>query len=120
MTATSGRIRPATLVASSGDGALRIHKRDRMGAGESSPEILPATGAINWLLNEAVSVSAPGILLRELCSRLTAEALPISGALLNITSLDPLIAARRLRWQRGDERVLEEVLFHGMTAAQQP
>jgi class 3 adenylate cyclase len=51
---------------------------------------------------------------------LAEEALPVSGALLNITSLDPLIAARRLRWQRGDGRVLEEVLFHGMTAIEDP
>jgi class 3 adenylate cyclase len=91
-----------------------------MRAPDFTPQLLPSTTAITWLLNEASSASEPGILLRELCNRLAEEALPISGALLSITSLDPLIAGRRLRWQGGNGRVLEEVLFHGMTAVEDP
>jgi adenylate cyclase len=91
-----------------------------MGAGDSITQILPSTAAITWLLNEAASVSEPGVLLRELCNGLAEEEVPISGALLDITSLDPLIAARRLRWHREDGRVLEEVLFHGMMATPGP
>ncbi|MBV8452027.1 MAG: hypothetical protein JOZ29_07090, partial [Deltaproteobacteria bacterium] len=83
---------------------------------ESVPGALPATATICWLLHEAARVATPATLLTELCNRLTAEALPIEGALLSIASLDPLVARRRLRWQRGDGRVIEEVLLHGMPA----
>jgi adenylate cyclase len=78
---------------------------------------LPATKAIEWLLREAASSASPGILLGELCDRLTVEALPIAGALLIVNSLDPLVAASRLRWQSSDGRIIEEVLLHGMPAA---
>jgi class 3 adenylate cyclase len=61
-------------------------------------------------------MATPGILLRELCNLLAAEAVPVAGALLEIANLDPLIAASRLRWQRRNGRVIEEVLFHGMPA----
>jgi class 3 adenylate cyclase len=40
--------------------------------------------------------------------------------LLNIASLDPLVAASRLRWRRSDGRIIEEVLFHGMPLLEQP
>ena len=85
---------------------------------DSIPQVLPSTAAVSWLLKKASSAAEPAVLLRELCNRLAKEALPISGALLSITSLDPLIAASRLRWQRDDERVVEEVLFHGMLATE--
>jgi adenylate cyclase len=83
---------------------------------ESVPGTLPATAAINWLLREGTRVATPGTLLGELCNRLTAENLPIEGALLSIASLDPLVAGSRLRWQRDNGRVIEEVLLHGMPA----
>jgi adenylate cyclase len=75
---------------------------------------LPATKTIDWLLRDALRTAAPGNLLGELCNRLTDEAVPIEGALLKVASLDPLVAASRLRWRRSDGRVIEEVLFHGM------
>jgi adenylate cyclase len=83
---------------------------------ESIPGALPATATIDWLLHEAARVAAPAALLGEVCNRLMAEALPIEGALLSIASLDPLVARRRLRWQRDNGRVIEEVLLHGMPA----
>lgn len=83
---------------------------------ESVPDALPATAVIRWLLHEAARVATPATLLGEVCNRLTAEALPIKRALLKIASLDPLVAASRLRWQRDDGRVIEEVLLHGMPA----
>jgi adenylate cyclase len=78
------------------------------------PSALPATAAIDWLLHQAASMAAPGLLLSELCNRLTTETVPISGALLKVASLDPLVAGIRLRWQSDNRRVIEEVLFHGM------
>jgi len=83
---------------------------------KSVPGALPATAAINWLLHDGAWVAAPGILLGELCNRLTAEGFPFEGALLRVASLDPLVAGSRLRWQRGDGRVIQEVLLHGMPA----
>ena len=77
---------------------------------------LPGTPAINWLLRESTSVSGPGALLGELCNRLVAEGVPIEGAILTLTSLDPVVARTRLRWNREGGRVLEEVLLHGMAA----
>jgi adenylate cyclase len=73
-----------------------------------------ATPAISWLLREGASASSPGILLGELCQRLVLEGSRISNARLTIASLDPLVSQTRLRWQRDDGRVLEEVLLHGM------
>jgi adenylate cyclase len=81
---------------------------------ESVPDALPATVVIRWLLHEAASMTAPGILLGELCDRLTAENLPIERAVLKVASLDPLVAASRLLWQRDNGRVIEDVLLHGM------
>jgi len=81
---------------------------------ESVPGPLPATAAMNWLLHRAAGVDAPGILLGELCNRLMAEAVPIEGTLLKIASFDPLVASSRLRWQRSNGRITEEVLLHGM------
>ncbi len=81
---------------------------------ESRPGALPTTAAIRWLLHEAARVAEPGILLGEVCDRLTAEALPIRKALLKIASLDPLVAESRLLWEHDKGRVIEEVLLHGM------
>ena len=81
---------------------------------ESVPGPLPATAAMNWLLHSAAGVDAAGILLGELCNRLMAEAVPIEGTLLRIASFDPLVASSRLRWQRSNGRIIEEVLLHGM------
>jgi len=81
---------------------------------ESAPSALPATAAVHWLVHEALTVSAPGTLLGELCNRLTAEGVPIASAHLKIASLDPLIAETRLLWQRDTARVVEEVVLHGM------
>jgi len=83
---------------------------------QSVPDGLPPTAAIHWLLHEAAHLSTPGILLGELCNRLKAEALPVQRVSLKIASLDPLVAASRLAWQRDDGRVIEEVLLHGMPA----
>jgi adenylate cyclase len=85
-----------------------------MSASDAVSRPLPASAAIDWLLHEAASVAGPAILLRELCNRVVAEAVPIRRALLRIASLDPLVAATRLRWQSGDGGVIEEVLLHGM------
>ncbi len=87
-----------------------------MSAFDGIPGALPATAAIEWLLHEAALMPEPPTLLAELCTRLAAEGVPIRGALLRIASLDPLLAARRLRWQKSDGRVIEEVVFHGMSA----
>ncbi|MBV8771131.1 MAG: adenylate/guanylate cyclase domain-containing protein [Deltaproteobacteria bacterium] len=91
-----------------------------MSARDSIPSALPSTAAIRWLLCQAASAATPGILLGELCNRLLAEALPIDRASLTIASLDPLLAASRLRWESSNGRVLEEVLFHGMAALEEP
>ncbi|HXZ87297.1 MAG TPA: adenylate/guanylate cyclase domain-containing protein [Candidatus Binataceae bacterium] len=53
-------------------------------------------------------------MLAELCNRLVAEGVPITGAILTVTSLDPVVARTRMRWEREGGRVLEEVLLHGM------
>ena len=65
-------------------------------------------------MREGASVSSTGALLGELCNKLVLEGLRISNARLTIASLDPLVSRTRLRWQRDDGRVLEEVLLHGM------
>lgn len=83
---------------------------------ESVPGALPASAVMRWLLHEATSLAAPGVLLGELCNRVTAEALPLERVLLKIASLDPLVAATRLLWQRDNGRVIAEVLLHGMPA----
>jgi adenylate cyclase len=82
---------------------------------ESVPGPLPITATIRWLLYEAAGMAAPGILLAELCNRLTTEDLSIKRALLKIANLDPLVAASRLLWQRDNGRVIEQVLLHGMS-----
>jgi adenylate cyclase len=72
------------------------------------------TSTINWLLRDAASVSSPGVLFGELCNKLVREELRISTAVLTIASLDPMVSRSRLRWQRQDGRVVEEILLHGM------
>ena len=84
---------------------------------ESVPSALPMTVAIEWLLREGTTAVTPSVLIGELCARLVAEGMPISGAELVIDSLDPLVARRRLRWTRADGRVVEELQLHGMAAA---
>jgi class 3 adenylate cyclase len=86
---------------------------------ESLSALVPATAAAQWLLYKAARAAAPGVLLSEICNRLAAEAVPIAGALLKVASLDPLVAASRLRWRRDSGRVIEEVLLHGMPAVEQ-
>lgn len=84
---------------------------------ESVPSTLPMTPAIAWLLRDGASIATPSALIGELCGRLVAEGMPISGAVLVVASLDPLVARRRLRWTRADGRVTEELRLHGMAAA---
>jgi adenylate cyclase len=84
------------------------------------PAALPATAAIDWVLRNAAAAPSPGTLLGELCTKLTAEGLPLAGATLTIASLDPLVARTRIRWRRGDTRVVEEVQLHGMSVAETP
>jgi adenylate cyclase len=84
---------------------------------ESVPSTLPLTPTIAWLLRDGASVTTPSALVGELCSRLVAEGMPISGAVLAVASLDPLVAQRRLRWTHADARVVEELQLHGMVAA---
>lgn len=84
---------------------------------ESVPSTLPMTPAIAWLLRDGASVATPSALIAELCERLVAEGMPISGAVLVVATLDPLVARRRLRWTRADGRVVEELHLHGMAAA---
>jgi hypothetical protein len=74
---------------------------------------LPRTAAIEWLLREAAGVASPPVILGDLCNRLAREEIPISGAVLTIVSLDPLVSRRRIRWRRSDARVVEEIQFHG-------
>jgi adenylate cyclase len=81
-----------------------------------TPCTLPSTPVIDWLLYEGSQVSSPGILLGELCRRLVVEGVQLATAVLSIASLDPMVARRRLQWQRSDDRVIEEVQFHGMFA----
>jgi adenylate cyclase len=76
---------------------------------------LPRTAAIEWLLRKAVGVTSPAVILGDLCDRLEKEGIPISGAVLTIVSLDPLVSCRRIRWRRSDARVVEEIQFHGMS-----
>ena len=80
---------------------------------ESVPSTLPMTPAIAWLLRDGPSVATPSALIAELCERLVAEGMPISGAVLVVATLDPLVARRRLRWTRADGRVVEELHLHG-------
>jgi adenylate cyclase len=84
---------------------------------ESVPSTLPMTPAIAWLLRDGPSVATPNALIGELCGRLVGEGMPISGAVLVVASLDPLVARRRLRWARADGRVVEELQLHGVKAA---
>src|SRR5579884_3650753 len=81
---------------------------------------LPATETVNWLLREAVNSATPGALLRELCTRLIDDKLPIASAVLSVASLDPLISASRLRWDSDRGGVFEEVMLHGMSASAAP
>jgi adenylate cyclase len=75
------------------------------------------TPAIAWLLRDGTSVATPSGLVEELCRRLVAEGMPISGAVLVIASLDPLVARRHLRWTRADGRVVEELRLHSRVVA---
>lgn len=75
----------------------------------------PETRAIEWLLRSGAGASSPGALLGGLCNHLGLERMPTDAALLTVASLDPLVASTRLRWQREDGRVIEEVMLHGMT-----
>jgi adenylate cyclase len=84
---------------------------------DSLPSTLPMTAAIAWLLRSGARAATPSALIGELCGLLVKEEMPISGAVLVIASLDPLVARRRLRWTRGDGRVVEELQLHGMAAA---
>ena len=84
---------------------------------ESVPSTLPMTPAIAWLLRDGPSLATPSALIAELCGRLVAEGMPISGAVLVVASLDPLVARRRLRWSRADGRVVEDLQLHGKTGA---
>jgi adenylate cyclase len=81
---------------------------------------LPATPTVDWLLRDGSAAATPGGLLSELCSRLVVEGLPLASAVLAIASLDPLVARTRIRWRRGDARVVEEVQLHGMGIAETP
>ena len=74
------------------------------------------TSAIEWLLRDGASASSPGSLLGGLSDQLVLEQMPITGALLTVASLDPLVASTRRRWQREGGRVTEEVMLHGMTS----
>jgi len=55
-------------------------------------------------------------MLGGLCDRLVKEDVPLAGARLTVTSLDPMVAQRQLRWRRSDARVTEEIHFLGMAA----
>lgn len=88
-----------------------------MSARESIPAAVPSTATSEWLLREAACAPTASILLGELCNRLVAEGVPINRASLAIASLDPMLAASRLRWESGSG-VIEEVFFHGMTTAE--
>jgi adenylate cyclase len=75
------------------------------------------TPAIAWLLRDGVSAATPSALVEELCRRLVAEGMPVSGAVLVVASLDPLVARRHLRWTRADGRVVEELRLHSRVVA---
>jgi adenylate cyclase len=74
---------------------------------------VPQTATINWLLRSAAAVGLPSTMLGELCNRLVQEDVPIVSALLTVTSLDPMVARRRVRWRCSDSRVTEEIQFYG-------
>src|ERR1017187_7489328 len=81
-----------------------------------SPRSIPRTPTIIWLLDEGAQCATPEILLGEVCNRLIAEGLPIAFALLSVASLDPIVAASRLRWRQSDGRVVAELQFHGVSS----
>lgn len=62
-------------------------------------------------------MTEPGALFAELCSRIVGEGVPITGAVLSLTSLDPVVARTRIRWNREGGRIFEEVMLHGMAAS---
>src|SRR5271168_3964834 len=80
---------------------------------------IPRTPTIIWLLDQGANSATPGILLSEVCDRLVVEGLPIAAAVLSISSLDPIVAASRLRWRRSDGLVVAELEFHGMSSIRQ-
>lgn len=81
---------------------------------EPSPALaLPQTSTIDWLLRSAAGNLSVASMLGDLCNRVVSENVPIAGALLTITSLDPMVARRQMRWRRSDGRVAEEIRFHG-------
>src|SRR5215469_2822885 len=84
---------------------------------DSLPSTLPMTPAIAWLLQSGASAATPSALMEGLCGHLVDEGMLISGAVLVIASLDPLVARRRLRWTRVDGRVVEDLQLHGVAAA---
>lgn len=90
-----------------------------MANGDKSPELiaLPATEAIDWLLRGGAGTTTAAAILGGLCDRLVKEDVPLAGARLTVTSLDPMVAQRNLRWRRSDFRVTEEIYFHGIGAA---
>jgi adenylate cyclase len=55
-------------------------------------------------------------MLGGLCDLLVKEDVPLAGARLTVTSLDPMVAQRQLSWRRSDAQVIEEIHFHGMAA----
>lgn len=77
---------------------------------------LPQTPAIGWLLRSAAGSATAASMLGDLCNRLAEEDVPIASALLTVTSLDPMVARRQIRWRRSDARVAEEIRFHGTAA----
>jgi adenylate cyclase len=94
-----------------------------MATGESkalekpSPAIaLPSTEAIGWLLRSGAGAATVVSLLGGLCECLVKEGIPLAGARLTVSSLDPMVAQRQLSWRRSDARVTEEIHFHGMAA----
>ena len=80
---------------------------------------IPRTPTIIWLLDQGANSATPGILLSEVCGRLVAEGLPIAAAVLSIASLDPIVAASRIRWRRSDGLVVAELQFYGMSSTDQ-
>jgi adenylate cyclase len=74
----------------------------------------PRKALTTWLQREAPASTDPGMLLAALCERLVAVDLPLSTAMLVISTLHPLIAGTTFTWQRDRSDSLEMPRFHGM------
>jgi len=73
-----------------------------------------------WLEREASACLDPGALLVALCQQLIAVGIPLQGATLKTTTLNPLAAGSTFVWHRDRPGPLEAPRLHGMPDALSP